>query len=78
MPKPVKKPYAATAHRREFGERVRSQRRQQGWTQEQLAEAASMDRSYLADIEAGGRNPTLDIIARIATALEIGISELFE
>jgi transcriptional regulator with XRE-family HTH domain len=71
------KAFDATAHRRAFGDRVRSLRRAKDWTQEQLAEAAAMDRSYLADIEAGHRNPTLDVIHRLASGLEVAATELF-
>jgi transcriptional regulator with XRE-family HTH domain len=34
-----------------LAERIKSLRRAKGWSQEQLAERASMQRSYLADLE---------------------------
>jgi transcriptional regulator with XRE-family HTH domain len=71
------KPYETTAHRRAFGDQVRALRREREWTQEQLAEAAAMDRSYLAGVETGSRNATLDIIDRLARALGVRIAELF-
>jgi transcriptional regulator with XRE-family HTH domain len=46
-------------------------------TQEQVAEAAQMDRSYLADVEAGRRNPTLHVLGKIAAALDTPLASLF-
>jgi len=36
-----------------------------------------MDRSYLADIEAGRRNPTLDVIWRLAKGLGVTPRDFF-
>ncbi len=77
MPRPGPESYDATEHRRDLGMRIRTLRRERDWTQEKLAEAAAMDRSYLADIEAGRRNPTLDVIWRIAEAFSVTPKDLF-
>lgn len=69
--------YAAKEHRLQFGKRVLELRSERKWTQERLAEEASMDRSYLANLEAGARNPTLDVIQRLAEALEVSLADLF-
>jgi transcriptional regulator with XRE-family HTH domain len=37
-----------------------------------------MDRSYLAGIEAGLRNPSTKALAKLARACGVGISTLFE
>ena len=37
---------------------------------------AELDRSYMGAIERGEQNPSLWIIARIADALEVTVSEL--
>lgn len=74
---PAPRTYEETAHRRAFGERIRHLRGQQGWTQEQMAERADVHRSYLAALEAGGRNPTLDVISKIARALNVPVANLF-
>jgi transcriptional regulator with XRE-family HTH domain len=48
-------------------------------TQEQLAKRANLSRSYLAAIEAGHRkNPSLDILKRLARALRVSVTELLE
>ncbi|WP_447750829.1 helix-turn-helix domain-containing protein [Sphingopyxis fribergensis] len=54
-----------------FGVNVRHQRKLKGMTQEQLAVAAEMERSYVSDLERGTRNPSVAALGRIADALEI-------
>lgn len=73
-----RRPYEETAHRRAFGDRVKRLRRERGWTQEDMAERTDLHRSYLAAIEAGGRNPTLDVIVKIANGLHVPVATLFE
>jgi transcriptional regulator with XRE-family HTH domain len=46
-------------------------------TQEEVAEAADLDRAYYAGIEVGLRNPSLRPLIRIARALDVPLSELF-
>lgn len=65
------------AHRRAFGLRVQTLRQQRGWTQETLAERADIHRSYLAAVETGLRNPTLDVITKIANGLAVPVADLF-
>lgn len=64
--------------RRLFGDRLRELRKERGWTQERLAEAAGMDRSFIADVERGARFPGLDTCWRLADGLGIGLGELFD
>ena len=63
--------------RKQFGAVVRSFRTDAGLSQEALATAASLDRTYISGIERGVRNPTLEIIVRLADALGRQPSELF-
>lgn len=70
-------PYEETLHRRAFGARVGDLRRERGWTQEDLAERAGVHRSYLAAVESGARNPTLDVITKIAKGLAVPVADLF-
>jgi len=65
---------AATA----LGRRIRLLRNERGWSQERLAEHASLDRSYIAGIEVGVRNPSLKALERLAVALRVRLSGLFE
>ena len=59
-----------------FGERVRRLRKEQVWSQEDLALECDLDRTYVGGIERGERNVALRNIKRIADALEISIAEL--
>lgn len=55
--------------RKVMGERIRELRTAQGWTQEQLAEIAGITASNLGRIEAGRYAVSLDILNKIAGAL---------
>lgn len=59
---------------REFGERVRSAREVRGWTQEDLAAEAGLDRTYIGGVERGERNVALLNVNKLAVALEDGFS----
>jgi len=51
-------------------------RRVVGWTQEELASAAGLSRSYIGDIERQKRNITLKTLEKIAQALNVECSDL--
>jgi transcriptional regulator with XRE-family HTH domain len=59
-----------------FGRAVRKRRESLPTTQEALAEKADLHRTYIADIERGVRNPSLESIRRIAYALGVSMSDL--
>lgn len=59
-----------------FGAAIKSHRLRLGVTQEELAWRADLHRSYLADIERGGRNVTLCSIVNLAKALQITLADL--
>ena len=52
------------------GRNVRAMRRAKGLSQEELAFASDLHRTYVSGVERGIRNPTVLILERIATALE--------
>ncbi len=60
-----------------FGERVRELRKQKGLSQEALALACELDRTYIGGVERGERNISLVNIHRIADALGVTVRELF-
>lgn len=64
-------------HRAAFGARVRELRIGHGWSQEDFAHRANLDRTYVSGIERGMRNPTLDIIHRLAQTLNVPTTNLF-
>jgi len=59
------------------GRRIRDLRKTKGWTQEELAERASLHYSYIGGVERGDRNISLTTLERIASALEVAPLELF-
>lgn len=61
----------------QFGNRVRQLRKRHALSQEGLALAANLDRSYIGGVERGERNISLNI-HRIANALGVPPSSLFE
>jgi len=61
-----------------FGERVRELRRRKGLSQEALALACELDRTYIGGVERGERNISLINIYKIASALEVEAKILFE
>lgn len=61
-----------------FGNKVREIRKQQGVSQEALAGLADLDRTYIGGIERGIRNPSLKNIGKIANALKVKTRDLFD
>jgi transcriptional regulator with XRE-family HTH domain len=59
---------------REFGKRVRRAREVRGWTQEDLADEAGLDRTYIGGIERGERNLALLNVNKLAVALGDGFT----
>ena len=59
-----------------FGRRVREIRKKAGLSQEALALAADLDRSYVGQVERGEKNISLSNIWRLAAALGIEPSAL--
>lgn len=57
---------------------VRRLRLNRGWSQRELAERVGVTRPFISMIEAGKANPTQDKIERIARALNVPVSVLFE
>ncbi len=56
---------------RRFGKRVRALRDELGISQEELADRADLDRTYIGGIERGERNVSLVNISRVAKALGV-------
>ena len=59
------------------GERIRSLRQVRGLGLSELADNASVSKGYLSALETGGEsNPSLDVLIRIAQALEVTLADL--
>ena len=61
---------------RPLGEVLKVLRRQRGWSQEELAAFAQLDRSYVGEIERGLVSPSLATLEKLSEALQVPISEL--
>lgn len=62
---------------KDFGKRVAELRKKAGYSQEQFAFKCSVDRTYVGVVERGEKSPTLNTIEKIACALGVSKSELF-
>ena len=62
----------------QLGMRIRFLRQQRRWSQEDLASNANINKNYISDLENGRRNPSLEILERIALAFNISLAELFK
>lgn len=62
--------------RKLFGQKVRSVRKDLGWSQEELAYASDLDRTYIGGIERGERNVSIVNIAKTAKALDVSAASL--
>ena len=60
------------------GARIRELRNAKGWTQQILADHAGIERAHLARLEEGIREAGLMMLEKIATALEVSLSELLK
>jgi XRE family transcriptional regulator, regulator of sulfur utilization len=57
---------------------VRQLREARGWSQEELAERADLNRSFIGEIERGVATPSLVTIGKLASGLELSPSSLLE
>jgi len=60
-----------------FAQNLRESRRKCGFTQVQLAEKAEISTNYLAMVELARYIPRVEIIERLANALNVEVYELF-
>lgn len=59
-----------------LGEKIRTVRKEQGFTQEQLAEICDISTGFLGHIERGTRKLSLDTLFSIAMVLDVSIDYL--
>lgn len=60
------------------GQRIRNYRTQHKLSQEKLAELSGCHPTYIGQIERGEKNATIESIEKIAIALDVPLSKLFE
>ena len=61
-----------------FGLNVSYYRRKRELTQEQLAEILEIERNHVSSIELAKAGTSLDVVFRLADALEVPVHKLFE
>ena len=61
-----------------IGNRIRDLRQAKAMSQKDLAYDANLDRSYIASVENGKRNISIENIEKIANALKVSLKEFFE
>lgn len=59
-----------------LGQRLRERRKSLGWSQEELAAQAGIDRSYVGGVERGDRNLTFTVLCRLCVPLRCDVAEL--
>ena len=62
----------------QLGRNVARLRKEAGLSQEAFADHAGLARSYVSDIERGARNPTIEIVGRLAKALKVKPGQLLD
>lgn len=62
---------------KQIGERIRSFRKAKGFSQEELAERASVHYTYIGQVERGEKNFSIDTLEKVIAALNITFEELF-
>ncbi len=55
----------------EVGKKIREARKRKGFTQQALAEATGIGEMYISEIERGVKMPSLNLFAKIVSALDI-------
>lgn len=63
---------------RKLGERIYIARRKKGYTQDELSVVADVDRTYISQIESGGREPSFHVVSKLARALKIKVDDLIQ
>lgn len=66
-----------TSARISFGKRLRELRKERGFSQESLADAVGLHRTYIGSVERGEQSISVDNIEKLAKALKVKTSELF-
>ena len=61
-----------------IGQRIRNYRTARGLSQEKLADLCGCHPTYIGQHERGEKNATIESIDKIATALDVSLSKLFD
>ena len=61
-----------------LAQNIKTRRARLGWSQEDLAEASELHRTYVGAIEREERNVSIDNIDKIASALSVSLADLLK
>lgn len=64
--------------RQRLAANLRQLRREKGWSQEAFAHEADLHRTYVSDLERGARNPTIEVVDKLAVALGVKVGVLLD
>lgn len=62
--------------RKILGANLKRLRTAKGWSQEDYAFEAGIHRTYISDIERGARNPTIEVLVKLAAPLGVEAADL--
>ena len=60
------------------GKRIKELRNKLGISQEELAFRSEIHRTYIASLEVGKRNVSIETLEKVVNALEVSMSEFFK
>ena len=60
------------------GKRIKELRNRLGISQEELAFRSEIHRTYIASLEVGKRNVSIETLEKVVNALEVSLSEFFD
>ena len=72
----AKEPVSLNDYLQNMGRKVREIRKGLGWNQQQLADSADLDRTYISAVEHGKQNLTLGAIIKLADGLGVELGQL--
>lgn len=61
-----------------LGKNIKKYRNKKGLTQQKLADIVDMGINFIGKIEVGFSKPSLDIVIKIAKALDVKLCDLFD
>jgi transcriptional regulator with XRE-family HTH domain len=61
-----------------LGKNLKKIRTEKGISQGDISRKLNMDRGYISGIENGRRNPTIETLEKIASAIGVGVDDLIK
>lgn len=62
---------------KKVGRRIEALRKERGWSQQELANRTSLDRTYISALEGGKQNATIKVLVKVSEAFAIPLDSLF-